>query len=158
MRSACLAAARRRTPCGLQARAGVGLGEQHVEADHGGTLICEQLVGQRGELVKVARPAADLGEASLVDLDDARTECARHEGTQARVGNRQIERGDEAQRLPTGGVSDRGQSRGWVQACTNCICVPASSITSPFFRCTVSPTTGLPLTVGCSAPSTWAST
>jgi len=43
-------------------------------------------------------------------------------------------------------------------ACTNCICVPASSITSPFFRLTVSPTSGVLFTVGRAAPSTWAST
>jgi hypothetical protein len=44
------------------------------------------------------------------------------------------------------------------QAWMNCICVPASSITSPFFRCKVSPTSGLPLMVGRLAPSTWANT
>ena len=43
-------------------------------------------------------------------------------------------------------------------ACTNCICVPASSMTSPFFKLTVSPTRGELFTVGRAEPSTWAST
>ena len=49
-------------------------------------------------------------------------------------------------------------SGGGQAACTNCICVPASSITSPFFKPTVSPASGVLLTVGRAAPSTWAST
>ena len=43
-------------------------------------------------------------------------------------------------------------------AWTNCICVPASSITSPFFSGMASPDTGAPLTVGRVAPSTCANT
>ena len=46
------------------------------------------------------------------------------------------------------GARRRGAGGAQRQAWTNCICVPASSITSPFFRLTVSPTSGLPLTVG----------
>src|SRR5450755_929480 len=51
-----------------------------------------------------------------------------------------------------------GRGRSAQAAWTNCICVPASSITSPFFSPTVSPMSGLLLTVGREAPSTWAST
>ncbi len=42
------------------------------------------------------------------------------------------------------------------QRWTNCICVPASSITSPLRSGTESPTSGTPLTLGRVAPSTCA--
>ena len=56
--------------------------------------------------------------------------------------------------LPRWGRETLKKPQPWM----NCICVPASSITSPFFRCAVSPTTGLPFTAGWCAPSTCAST
>lgn len=54
-----------------------------------------------------------------------------------------------------GRLGPRGfQAPGWM----NCICVPASSITSPLRRAMDSPVSGAPLTVGRAAPSTWANT
>ena len=156
-----------------QPRARVGLGEQDVESHDCGALSREQFVGKGRHPVAPPWPAAHLGEAALVDVDDddARVQRARHEAAQACVGDREVELGDEAQRQHAdgmragaehGGGEQRNAQRAPAgdadQACTNCICVPASSITSPFFRCTVSPVTGLPLTVGCSVPSTCAST
>jgi hypothetical protein len=59
---------------------------------------------------------------------------------------------------PLGG-QERSDVGAVIQAAwTNCICVPASSITSPIFRLIVSPVSGVLLTVGRDAPSTWAST
>ena len=94
-----------------QGGAGVGLGEQHVEADDGRSLAREQLVGERSHLLPAPRPAADFGQALFVDIDDhdARIERARHQRTQARVANGQIELGDEAQGQVTCRMGDGHQ-------------------------------------------------
>lgn len=71
-----------------------------------------------------------------------------HAGKRARgCGGRQVRRLPGAARPARGGQN-------WM----NCICVPASSMTSPFFRCTESPVNGVPLIAGRCVPSTWAIT
>ena len=57
-----------------------------------------------------------------------------------------------------GGPSDHIAVAEGLQPWMNCICVPASSMTSPFFSGTASPDTGEPFTVGRVLPSTCANT
>ena len=105
--------------------------------------------GQDGIERMVARGAAAQGAEVTFAWRRRRGRLDRRESVTRR-------RREIPSRGTPGEDSRRPRRCGRRQACTNCICVPASSITSPFFRRHRSPTSGLPLTVGRELPSTWA--
>ena len=53
-----------------QTGAGVGLGEDHVEAQQSHVVVLEERVHQQRDAVATPRPAALLAQALLVDVDD----------------------------------------------------------------------------------------
>jgi hypothetical protein len=63
---------------------------------------------------------------------------------------------NKAEQSPAGG--DPAQRRNAPYIWMNCICVPASSIRSPFFSGAMSVASGMPLMLGRDRPSTWAMT
>ena len=91
---------------GLQARAGVGIGKQHVKTYQGYFLLDEQRVGQAGECVAAPGPVANLCQALLVDVDhhNAAVQGARHGGPQAGVVNEVVQLLHHSQRQPARGM------------------------------------------------------
>ena len=84
----------------------IALGEHHVEADHRHAVALEELVGQLGEEAAAPRPAPELAQALLVDIqdDDPLVASARHGHAQARVVQDVLQPGDERQAAIRGGI------------------------------------------------------
>ena len=95
----------------LDARARVALGEYHVEAEHGDAVPVEELSDRFGHELAAPRPAADLAQALLVDIedDDAALDAPGHRHAHARVVEDVVELPDEAYGVLEGGVSEEEQ-------------------------------------------------
>ena len=89
----------------------IALRPDHVEAEDPDAVLVEQLVDQLGHQPAAPRPAADLAEALLVDVedDDAGVDPARHGEAQPRVVDDVVDLGDEPDLVESGGVPDEEQ-------------------------------------------------